>query len=431
MESENIVVNLDNTVSDKLHELAVNNTNIIQLFNKLNDYITQDHKCKLHHLWYDCVPSISLIHILDEFITIKEGILDKNSNKLNIIMNYFKLIKNYKEIITELKSKLFKANKIISDDDLNKSYLKYMQATALRRKENKARSGPKVISSAGLAVKRKPTQEKSDVESTSNKNNEPEIEPLGYDRNVALQSLYKLETDIDNLVIHINEYLGSKNIISSDKYMLFFNGDNPNVWAFNNNIKLTPGTFKLFQVNTEEENKEYLDSIQDKLYLSPEWRLCCDGGIYSHHIHDDDVNIFKDPGFRRYSGWSKSQLLEALDNTGIFESNRIKYGNKYGYQYPKLQELGINNPCMIHEYRGEKYFSEKMPKYFLEMLYAKTVDTKPNWDEIIDSKFLGDLDQPTEAIRRLFEKEFGILVSGGLPKLKERIFDILNTRIII
>jgi len=120
-----------------------------------------------------------------------------------------------------------------------------------------------------------------------------------------------------------------------------------------------------------------------------------------------------------------------LNDIGVLKFNKIKFADKYGYVYPKLNELGINNPCVLKTHQPEDYFNNRIPKYILEMLYAKSVDTTPNWDEIFNLGMGLNTVQPevpVEAIRNLVKSEFGILITGDLPELKGRVQSILRNK---
>jgi hypothetical protein len=236
-----------------------------------------------------------------------------------------------------------------------------------------------------------------------------------FDTITIIDDLNKLLIDLDDIVTKVRKEYKELEIHVSFNYQQFLNDKNPNVWAFLNSPKLTPGTFRLFQVNTKRENDKYLSQIQDNFFHYGLWDGSNIEDVYSHIEYEPGSDLI-DPGYRRYSGWKKDDLFTALKNTGLFDYSKQRFGSVNCYAFDKLSKLHIENP---HPTKSDDPNSQlnRIPRYTLEMLYSKLINTTPNWKEI----FSGDY--PVEAIRKLAEKEFGVIFLGELPELKAQILN--------
>ncbi len=242
-----------------------------------------------------------------------------------------------------------------------------------------------------------------------------------------ISQINALQADIENTFNPIFEELEKLHVHFDFDYLIFLNEENPNVWAFINKVKPTPGTFRLFQVNTKKENQEYLSAMRRDFLTDKTWSSIGWHDIYSHRESEDNVedldnNPELDNGYRRYSGWNKQQLLEAINEVGIFDYSKSKFGNYYGFTFPKLNQIQIENPATLKNDTPNKYF-RYIPRYAMETLYTELVDTTVNWDEIF-----GGGNFPVEAIRKLIKDEFGVVVPGDLSELQIRVNSLLRNR---
>lgn len=233
---------------------------------------------------------------------------------------------------------------------------------------------------------------------------------------------------ISGLIEFIQDYHYNKNI--NIDYFVFLDLNNPLVRHFFNPVKLTPQTFKLFAVNSDKENQNILDTLQSRFYQgtifknfksihgfygSVEWQ----GEQFRQGIPDNQWDYTKDPGYRRYVGWTKKQLLTALEETGLFDYESEKYGGLYAYKFPKLKELGIPNPVPIFNDTPDKYI-KGLHRYALEALYSKVMDTTLDWNQVCKSG--ADL----EYLRQFAKKELGILISGNQEEFCTRLLSIVR-----
>lgn len=242
---------------------------------------------------------------------------------------------------------------------------------------------------------------------------------------IAIEMIDKLR----KVTLDFQEHFYNRNI--NIDYFIFLDLDNPKVKNLFEPIKLTPQTFKLFEVNTPEENVRILEELKEHFY--PGYR----SGAYRfgnfHSIGDPyssgkwagdqwaagGIKIYDDPGFKQYSGWTKKQLREALVEAGVFDSEKEKYGARYGYKFPKLKELGIPNPIPIIPDTPNRYIIG-LPRHVLEALYSRLVDTTIDWDQVCQSG--ADL----EYLRAFVKEHLNITIDGNREEFCVRLSSIVR-----
>jgi hypothetical protein len=246
-----------------------------------------------------------------------------------------------------------------------------------------------------------------------------------YDKDEVASQLDALKSDLKNIFDTIIQEYSNLHIHIDFKYSIFLNKDNPNVWAFINNAKITPGTFKLFKINDNTENAEYFNRLKDNFFYKGGWdqssNIYSEQEYHQNNPHPQPIEDPLDPGFRRYSGWNKTEVVKAITDSGLFDFQKMKFGRFDCYSFPKLNELGIKNPTASRLEVKDIYF-KYMPRYALETLYAKVTDTTVKWDEIFAGNF------PIEAIRKLAKDELGVVIHGDLNELKVRINSIIRNK---
>ena len=436
---ENIVVNPDKLryIKLKLEVLAVENQELLDLYKTLKYYDDVNYNKfpykRILPYGLNIFDTLSLVNTLGN--DRRSNIDDLNDHYVHIIEHGHDNIENIREILRD-----------ISEQEINKKEQVEPPISSPQRPIMPMYI-PSFSSPITGVIPMYPLPNLSGIPMTSVYPQPQKIispKSVYFNKEKFYQLLDKLESDLSKFISDVNEYLNKENIQVG--YSLFFNKNNPNVWAFFNHIKPTPGTFKLFQVNTEEENNEYYKNAKDDFFSRPGWNITISKESYSidkyrnllhgapGHYHGPlnrygDYNINKDPGFRRYAGWNTDILRKALTEAGVFDYQKEKYGRKNAYKYPKLKELGLENPCTLHSATRETFFPENIPKYALEMIYTKSLDITPNWEEILNIQVkTGNLKVLTEAIRKLAKQEFGVTIQGDLPELKVRIQSIIRNK---
>lgn len=227
---------------------------------------------------------------------------------------------------------------------------------------------------------------------------------------------------MERLLLHFDK----RNINIDYFFMLNMNNDSVrNFFTGNLGSKLTPGNFRVFAVNTPPGNEGVMKDLQDDFFYVGTTYV--GGGNVDPYGENEAYRLRRagnlpigyayDPGFRRYSGWRKEQLAQALVDSGILDAKVTEFGNKYGFEFPKLKALGIKNPLPIKQ-NNPGYYIQKLPRYILEGLYATLVDTTPNWDEVCGTV------AKVETIRELAKKELGIEIPGSREEVCQRLSSI-------
>jgi len=111
-------------------------------------------------------------------------------------------------------------------------------------------------------------------------------------------------------------------------------------------------------------------------------------------------------------------IAQALVDAGVFDYSvhkPHKYPIPSKYKYPKLKELDIDTSIR------PKYISN-IAEYRLEAIYSSVFDTTPNWEEICRSTIHVD------TIRRLAQKELGVLIPGDKTEVCTRILSIIRNK---
>ena len=216
-------------------------------------------------------------------------------------------------------------------------------------------------------------------------------------------SLSKLKFNILELYSEIDEYV-KKNMINFD-YYIFLDMNNPDVNnLITNKLPLTPGTFELYKTLNDEE----VDTIISDPNLNNRYR----------HLDNNNADVLQWKS--HFAGWNKKRLYQVLTDMGILDYDTEKYGRKYAYDFPILNELGLAMDPGF--YRNVDVILKRLPRYVLEALYIRLVDTSPNWEEIIKSR------APTESIRKLAYKEFGVVIEGNRDDVYTRIKSIIRNK---
>lgn len=302
---------------------------------------------------------------------------------------------------------------------------------------------------------------------------------LKHDENFSIYYVSHLENKIDifkdyvrevpqlkGLLVPLQEHLGNINELLTKlcikkpyKYFLFFNMTNPFVSNFFSNTKITPGIFKLYKINSSRDTQNMMDVLRKDFFQNRNsyltgvrYRNHYDNSIYWNKYyntkynnfvvdssdHEDDVfsdinfeEIVKndptnlgDPQWKKYSGWNRQSLLDAIETEGIFTSKTQWCENpslKY-LRFPKLEAIGIPPPIAVSEPKTEKMFLNYLPKYMLETIYSQTVDTTVNWDEVFS------LNPPMLAVQKLIKEEFGVRIEGSLDELKFTVSIMLRNK---
>jgi len=237
-----------------------------------------------------------------------------------------------------------------------------------------------------------------------------------------IQLIPKLRAFLESLQEH---YL-AKNI--NIDYFIYLHLDNPKVHNMFYPRRLTPGTFKLFATNTSWNNEVILDGIQHEFYERTVYRFekvfDAEGDSEWQRLPQVERDKIEIPGFKRYSGWTKQQLRDALLDVGLFDASIEKFGRYHTAKFPALKSLDIPNPA---PYLGTKDIGpnkivENLPRYVLEMLYTQVIDTTPNWQEVCS------LNIDTEFLRKFIKQELGIVVPGSHEELCQAAMRIAESR---
>lgn len=216
---------------------------------------------------------------------------------------------------------------------------------------------------------------------------------------------------IDALIHDLQTYYHQEGL--NIDYFLYLRMDNPKVWATATNLKPTPGTFKLFQVLSDEKtakllknfSKTFVDSISHFSHTGTLDPYGQRDFLMNDRVRGVSYDYSHYPEFRKYTGWSKDKLRESLIEAGIFDTRVKPLNDSYLHIFPKLQELFIKQTPAIRSSKPDSII-KAIPKYALETIYAHTIDTTPNWKEIINSGV------HIKAIRDLAEKELKIYIDN-------------------
>jgi hypothetical protein len=243
-----------------------------------------------------------------------------------------------------------------------------------------------------------------------------------------------LTSELTSIISEIRAHFIQENI--SIDYFAYLDLYNYKVYNLINHNKPTPGTFRLFTVNTIDKNKQVLSHLKNNGLIVEIGRFSnvdldpYDRDAYYNYIQSNDLLIKEeeDPDWERYIGWNKEELAQALVDAGVFDSKitpveaKVEYDigeneeehveymtTKYQIEFPKLLEIGISNSYLTQSDDPAKII-KTLPRYALETIYLNTVDVTPDWDELC--KF-----GSSENIKELAYREYGVEISGTREEL--------------
>jgi len=223
-------------------------------------------------------------------------------------------------------------------------------------------------------------------------------------------------------------------------YFIYLNMNNPMVLASVNNVKPTPGTFRLYQVLDNIKIDELVDKfkysfVDSTSHFGMERGIRLPGTTSKEKRFDPyrtqenwdharanhlGTDYSTDPEFKKYTGWTKKALREALTEAGIFDSNVTPVEDGYLHQFPRLQELGISQPPVIKSVKPGSII-RSIPKYALEVLYAKSQNVKADWQEILE------LNPSVDLLRKLVKEEFHLDIEDD-DELKLRVVSLARNQ---
>jgi len=155
------------------------------------------------------------------------------------------------------------------------------------------------------------------------------------------------------------------------EYFTFFNMDNHLLTVYLDN-GLTQENFEKYRINTDEENDMLYDFFKQNFFKSGSWLP---------YYRSNELKAFLEKNrIKKFLGWNVKELKRVILDSGLLDTEKRTFIHYDCYKFPQLNNLGFNNPNpLIHDTNNRTYietYIDRMPKYFLEMLYTKFLHKK-------------------------------------------------------